>query len=643
MQIVQVTLISILIFPAVGLSQIHIEGKVLSIPKKEPIAFANIGILNASIGTISDQDGTFYMNISRSYSRDSILFSALGYEKVSVPISSLLGGHTLTIYLRETIYKLSEVLVIASKVRPKLVVAGNSGYEGGSLYADTVNAGGAMALLIKNKSLRGKVKFDYPSYVHAAELMIVNNTFKRFKVRVRLMDVFEIGGKLLPGRDLLEESVVVESQLFDGWLKFDLASYQLKVKGDFFLVFEWILEKRDRANLYDQYDQFRKNNPEKVTRDYSVVDGKRIEYENYQGLFYFGTSFGMSVDPGLLKEHTCYYRLSSFGLWYPSPSALTARIFLSGHPGSVGKQMELLKDSLESNEIGSYYRLNKKSLISDVIIHRGEGESTQPLFDSRMEEPIHIIVQRDENRFTFVGKNHSYYPYHLTLNFSGMLNLEPLSGSTSYTVYPGEHRLLSFSVVDPSIDNYHYELSTEESIGDPALKAQSLFDYLIPVGGGKFYHKHKMEPKLDQEAYETFSLAEGDTVYTMRKGIITYSPNSNQSKDRIDGVGSVEILHQDGTIMVYNNLDPSQLFYKAGDIALPGSPLGLIDSQKFVGVELYELSASEMLRKIPIHYYSANGQKLLYLDLVEGDRIEYPESVLLQELTEKERRKIRPK
>jgi hypothetical protein len=46
-----------------------------------------------------------------------------------------------------------------------------------------------------------------------------------------------------------------------------------------------------------------------------------------------------------------------------------------------------------------------------------------------------------------------------------------------------------------------------------------------------------------------------------------------------------------------------------------------------------------MLQKIPIHYWM-DGQNKLYLDLEEGDRIEYPESILQMELSDKERRKL---
>jgi hypothetical protein len=182
-------------------------------------------------------------------------------------------------------------------------------------------------------------------------------------------------------------------------------------------------------------------------------------------------------------------------------------------------------------------------------------------------------------------------------------------------------------------------LSTQEAIGDPALVSDYLFSYLIPVGERNLFQKPKREGHLSISIGDAFLLSKSDTVFTMRKGIITCTPDISHSVDRIKAPGSLEILHQEGTIMVYHNLDPLHLFYTTGDIALPGSPLGLVNSQKFMGVELYELKVSEMLQKIPIHYWM-DGQNKLYLDLEEGDRIEYPESILQMELSDKERRKL---
>jgi hypothetical protein len=71
-------------------SQHLVKGRVLSLPDRQPIPYANIGIMDATIGTISDQDGSFSFRIPAHYMGDSILFSALGYSKISIPALAII-------------------------------------------------------------------------------------------------------------------------------------------------------------------------------------------------------------------------------------------------------------------------------------------------------------------------------------------------------------------------------------------------------------------------------------------------------------------------------------------------------------------------------------------------------------------------
>lgn len=635
-------LVLFLLVPSECFAQYFMQGKVLALPNREPIAFANIGIVNASIGTISDHDGSFSMSIPRVYSRDSIIFSALGYEKVSIPVSKLQAGTSLTIYLKETSYRLSVITIKAERTKPKYFVAGNAESEGGSLYADTVNAGAAMALLIRNETRKGKVKFEYPLYIQSAQVRIVNNTFKNFKVRIRLLDVVEIGGKTVPGKDILNESVVVESSLFDGWLKIDLSPYNIKVQSDYFLVFEWILEKNDRANLYQQYEKFKRENPARVTLDYSYVNGEKIAYNNYQGNFYFGTSFGISVAPSTINEHICYYRLNSFGQWYPSSSVLTASVTMSNQAVPGKQERENLTDSLEVNELSSHYRMSKLYRQPEMSTHESESLNRKSLFSSRMDEPMDITVHRDQNRLTFFAKNQSYYPYRLSMHFSRILNLQPLIRTREYIIYPGSQKLLEFNVVDPSLDHYHYELTIEEKIGDTTATELSLnFPYLMPIGDSKPFRIPSSVELNVTENSDAFALNEGDSVYAMRKGVVTCLPNSIKKIDRIMEKGSLEILHQDGTVMTYKNLDPASVVLKEGVIVFPGDALGTVNHVKALEVSLFAVLPSEELKNLPIQYHLNDETRVSYSQIPDGMRAVYPKAIIELEKTEKERKIFR--
>jgi len=308
-----------------------VSGKVLAQPGKEPMAFVNIGILNSTVGTITNQDGTFSLHIPVAHLDDTLLVSALGYGRRYVPVKALLGKSS-EIYLSEKVMTLQPVTVSARKDKQKSFALGNRFTKGGFLYADSVSSGAAMALLIENKYPAFHEDLEFPVYLEKAILFIDKNSMNPFRIRIRIMEYDSISG--FPGRDLLTESVIETSSMKYGWLDFDLTSYHVQVDRPFFLVFEWIMEDKDRLNLLHHYATYRKNNPDKVTADTIIVRGEKIGFRNYLQ-FSPGTHFGISATPFSLKHYRSCYRLNSFGEWKNAPVVLSARISVSNQPFNI--------------------------------------------------------------------------------------------------------------------------------------------------------------------------------------------------------------------------------------------------------------------------------------------------------------------
>lgn len=626
----------LLMMPQVSMGQIQLEGQVVSLPVKYPIPFANIGIMNGTVGTISDHDGSFSMTISDHYANDTVVFSALGFERVRIPIRNFVRQNQLTIYLKETAYRLSEIVVTADRGKAKLVYAGNPQFEGSSIYADTVNAGSAMALLVKNTGRKGKQKFEYPAFIREVQVMILNNTFGSFKIRARIYNVVMKSGKPFPGIDLLNESVVLQSTITDGWLSFDLTPYRLQVDEDFFVAFEWILEKSDRNNLFKQYETFKKQNPDKVAQNYSIVDGEKVIFDNFQGNFFFGTSFGISVSAPIIRENVCYYRLNSFGQWYPSPTVLTARAKMGNWIPDNDRMDQLEVDSSSENNLLSYYVTHPVVVFGpDSIEQEFHGENH--LFTNRKTEPLEIYVSRNGNRLGFSAVNSGYYPYELNLHFSHVQNLKPLVADKQYIIYPGRQNLLVLDVVESDVENYHYELAVSEEIGDRNLKADTLFPYLIPVK--KIQEQIKVQTKPTFAREDIFACHTGDTLFAMRKGRICTVPGENPDIDRIGSHGSIEILHPDGTVMVYDAIDSIQLLKGLGEMVFPGDPLGILQYSGDMNIQLLEILASEKLHTRKIHYYQEGGDPvtLKYVNYHLKDL--HPQQIIMREMTDREIRR----
>ncbi|MBK7869772.1 MAG: hypothetical protein IPJ74_03340 [Saprospiraceae bacterium] len=105
--------------------------------------------------------------------------------------------------------------------------------------------GAAMALMMNEKSEN--------LLLQAATVYIHENELSEFKLRCRIVSAE--GG--LPGKDLLNENVIISSSIKKGTLSVDLSSYNLLINKPFFLVFEWIVDK----TLVDYYNRLATQRP----------------------------------------------------------------------------------------------------------------------------------------------------------------------------------------------------------------------------------------------------------------------------------------------------------------------------------------------------------------------------------------------
>lgn len=121
--------------------QIIVNGKILNRDTKEAIAYANIGIPNENIGTISNLDGSFEILIPPSALNDSIIFSALGY-KVKKVLCKSISTADFKVFLEEKIIELKSITLNGRKIKNELFEVGNSDFMGGVIESDTAYAGG---------------------------------------------------------------------------------------------------------------------------------------------------------------------------------------------------------------------------------------------------------------------------------------------------------------------------------------------------------------------------------------------------------------------------------------------------------------------------------------------------------------------
>ena len=93
--------------------QYTFDGKVVNAKTEEPIAFVNIGILGDRLGTVSNSNGAFRLQIpdGRVTSEDLLRFSSLGYKAKEIPLGRLRDSEYLVIRLEPATIDLDEVVV----------------------------------------------------------------------------------------------------------------------------------------------------------------------------------------------------------------------------------------------------------------------------------------------------------------------------------------------------------------------------------------------------------------------------------------------------------------------------------------------------------------------------------------------------
>jgi len=94
-------------------SFIKIEGKVIDKKTKKPIVFVTVSAVGTNIGTVTNTDGEFSINIEKSLNVKQLSFKYIGYKNKTVKVESLIGKDVI-ISLQAHLVPIEEVIV-----RPK--------------------------------------------------------------------------------------------------------------------------------------------------------------------------------------------------------------------------------------------------------------------------------------------------------------------------------------------------------------------------------------------------------------------------------------------------------------------------------------------------------------------------------------------
>lgn len=222
----------VLLIPLISLGQkMDFKGVVKDARTKDPIPYVNISFLNTLIGTSTDENGTFILEVEKELLSQNVHVSSLGYrDSITMAKSMVARG---TFYLREEVYDLKEV-IIEQNMGDAQVWNPISSYSVTSGF-DSSSTPWILALYFPNIGTNSK-------YVEKVSVFFQDNPlFKRdnAKFRLRLYAVDPVTNA--PGKDLVQESLILEANKNENFVVADFSEQPLSIpRNGIYVGLEWL-------------------------------------------------------------------------------------------------------------------------------------------------------------------------------------------------------------------------------------------------------------------------------------------------------------------------------------------------------------------------------------------------------------------
>ena len=253
-------------------AQYILQGQVVDALTKDPLPFVNIGVLKKELGTVSNEDGFFFLEVPDVYATETLRLSMIGFDTRDFQVAELetilLSNNTLVLAEQTTF--LEEVVLIAEK-KWDTRISGNSSTSKLLITGFTSNQlGNEIALFVKVKKT--------PAYIDGIQFSVVENIYPEVSFRVNVYS----STYRFPDENILKENIFVTLKQSEGLISVDLKEYDILVEDDVFISLEWIDEDLGSEGLWFSAGVFGKSIYARST--------SHAEWKKQRGL-----SLGMSV------------------------------------------------------------------------------------------------------------------------------------------------------------------------------------------------------------------------------------------------------------------------------------------------------------------------------------------------------------
>lgn len=228
----------LLLFPVIATAQLKLVGKVLDANTKQSIAYVNIENFKAQIGTQTNQDGVFELNLSKGKQTDTLKISCVGYADQY--ITNLQSNEHLVYELSPLVFQLNEVKVSHQKpTEVEVGILNKNGRKLEHLNQKLQNPGTQNAIYLKNNNYKS-------AYLKKLHFFMGDDMFDApFRIRI-----YE-NKNGIPGKDLLEKNITYSATKKKSWNIFDVTAYNILMpENGLWVSVEWIANEKYKKTVH---------------------------------------------------------------------------------------------------------------------------------------------------------------------------------------------------------------------------------------------------------------------------------------------------------------------------------------------------------------------------------------------------------
>ena len=214
----------------------QIKGVVKDSISGEPIPYVNIWVENEAIGTTSEENGSFSLDIKEE---KVLVFSALGYE------SKKLSSKNEQILLKPKVIELKEVVVASAKKNKTIKV---NSFKKNKIKVFYGSGTEPTIIAKKIEPTDQIIKHPYLKEINFLSLC----QLEKAKLVLRFFEI-EADGK--PGDDYLGENIIIIIKKGKNLNKLNLEKYNIRIPDNgFFIAFEFLTIEENKYTFKRKYE-----------------------------------------------------------------------------------------------------------------------------------------------------------------------------------------------------------------------------------------------------------------------------------------------------------------------------------------------------------------------------------------------------